>query len=58
MAHVIDPKRCDGCGSCAEGCPMEAVVAEETGRWRIDPALCTDCGECLDVCPADAVRGS
>lgn len=42
---------CDQCGVCAEVCPVDAIVKDEAGVYRIDPELCTGCLLCLDECP-------
>jgi ferredoxin len=26
--YVIDPKRCDGCGTCKEYCPVDDAILE------------------------------
>jgi MinD superfamily P-loop ATPase len=58
MAYTIDPEKCSLCRTCAQECPMDAVVEDSQGRLIIDPDACTDCGSCSDVCPEDAVHGS
>ncbi|MDF0591880.1 ATP-binding protein [Candidatus Methanocrinis natronophilus] len=47
---VIDPSRCNSCGSCEEHCRFGAAMSQ-----KIDPLLCEGCGVCSLVCPADAV---
>lgn len=34
---IIDPDRCFGCGVCAVGCPMEAIVMIEKKEVPIPP---------------------
>ena len=52
MAYVISGA-CISCGSCAEGCPVEAIK-EGDGKYVIDADTCIECGACADVCPVGA----
>ena len=52
MAYKINDN-CISCGSCAEGCPVEAI-SEGDGKYVIDPDKCIDWGACAGVCPVDA----
>lgn len=52
MAYKITDD-CISCGSCAEGCPVEAI-SEGDGKYVIDEDKCIDCGACAGVCPVDA----
>lgn len=57
----VDPKRCDGCGICAEACHFDALLLDGPpndvidATWRVDPYACEGCGLCVAVCPRDAV---
>jgi len=53
MAYVISDD-CTSCGTCAAGCPVEAI-SEGDVKYEIDPDLCTDCGTCADECPVEAI---
>ena len=44
---------CISCGSCAEGCPVDAI-SEGDEMYVIDPELCIACGACADTCPVGA----
>ena len=50
---TVDNDKCDGCGSCIESCPVEAIKIEN------DKAVineeCVDCGACLSACPKEAI---
>jgi len=51
----IDHSRCDGCGSCAKGCPFGAVFFHRDQRY---PIICDLCGgepECARICPNRAI---
>ncbi len=51
--------RCDGCGLCAQFCPVQSIqmLGKETPRpyWRYN---CESCMRCAAVCPHDAVEAS
>jgi uncharacterized protein (DUF169 family)/NAD-dependent dihydropyrimidine dehydrogenase PreA subunit len=56
----IDPERCDGCGICADFCPV-SVFDMATVNGRSLPvasraADCWACDTCAGQCPADALR--
>ena len=53
MAYVIDDS-CIACGSCIDGCPVEAI--SEGDIYSIDADMCTDCGACADVCPTESIH--
>ena len=54
----IDPKKCKGCGRCADVCAVGGCQVyyrcrdEEDGHiyYRIDEDECVDCGLCLKIC--------
>jgi MinD superfamily P-loop ATPase len=51
---VVDEKKCDHCGKCAEICQFEAIaVISETVLSF--PELCHSCGGCTAVCPTGAI---
>jgi len=55
---LVDSTKCpDGCQTCAEACPTDAIAVEE-GKVRLDLGRCLFCTDCVDVCPADAIRYS
>lgn len=51
---VIDEKRCDLCGDCAELCYLNAIVVTPKGVM-VFPELCNGCGLCMFGCPQDAI---
>ena len=53
MAVVIDKDKCNGCGSCKEACPVDAIKVEE--KATVDADTCIDCGTCVDECPEEAI---
>ncbi len=48
-----DEFRCEGCGSCVEVCPVQAITMSE-GKPSRDLTLCTFCSTCRFECPSDA----
>jgi ferredoxin len=60
----IQAERCNGCGKCADACPVQAmslVSARDPHRprlrqARLDEAVCLGCGVCVRSCSKDAIR--
>ncbi len=50
----VDPKKCTGCGTCAELCRFEAVFMGE--KAYIDHFSCEGCTVCAHFCPEDAIE--
>lgn len=48
---VTDFSACSACGTCTEGCPVDAVT-----EGKIDPHECHMCLKCVDHCPTRAIR--
>jgi MinD superfamily P-loop ATPase len=59
---VVDPRRCLGCGLCADDCRFDAIHLEDAAHpdapsasvGVVDPAACEGCGVCVDTCPEGA----
>jgi ferredoxin len=49
-----DDGACEGCGACAEICPVQAVEMVDDAA-RVDDEWCIGCGVCATVCPTDAI---
>jgi MinD superfamily P-loop ATPase len=51
---VVNEKRCNFCGKCAEVCVYNAIAVLET-KVLIFPELCHGCGACGYLCPEQAI---
>lgn len=54
----FDPRKCIGCGGCANVCPPRCIVIEDVGEvarivFHLD--RCIQCARCFEVCPEDAI---
>jgi len=54
MPAKVDEEKCNGCESCVEECPSEAISMVDD-KAVVDLKECVDCGVCVDVCPAEAI---
>lgn len=51
---TIDPELCNGCESCVEICPMDALSLEDE-KAVVDLGRCLGCGLCVSECPMEAI---
>jgi NAD-dependent dihydropyrimidine dehydrogenase PreA subunit len=54
MAVRVDKEKCNGCGTCVEACPTEALSLKND-KVAVDADTCIDCGVCIDECPVQAL---
>jgi NAD-dependent dihydropyrimidine dehydrogenase PreA subunit len=55
MPAIVDVEKCDGCKSCEEACPSDAIkVVEAVAVVNVDD--CIDCNACEDACPNHAIK--
>jgi ferredoxin len=54
MAVNVNLEKCTGCGTCEEGCPVEAIKVEND-KAIVDAETCVDCGTCIEECPEKAI---
>ncbi len=54
MPAKIDHEKCDGCGTCVEVCPSEAIKIENE-KAVVDEEECVECETCVDECPNNAI---
>jgi len=53
---ILDPARCEqGCRTCADACPTDAISALE-GGLSLDLGRCLFCQDCVDACPQGAIH--
>jgi electron transport complex protein RnfB len=50
---VIDPAKCQACGTCIQRCQMHAISTGENEIAVVDRGKCIGCGLCVTGCPAD-----
>ena len=50
---VVDPEKCEACGTCDDRCFFSAVTTDEV--TSIDRDKCMGCGVCQITCPAEAI---
>ena len=52
---TVDAEKCEGCGECANNCPV-AVFKMENGKCVVVQGdLCEGCETCISVCPSGAI---
>jgi len=51
----VDAEKCDGCGTCQDNCPSDAIHVEEKVAV-VKPENCIDCNVCADDCPKKAIE--
>ena len=60
----ISGEKCNGCGKCADICPVEAMAIVSANdphnpkhrKARLDEDICLGCGVCLRACRTGAIR--
>lgn len=52
----IDLERCDGCGDCVGGCPMDIFQMASSKVQAVNEDDCITCRLCETVCPKLAIN--
>ncbi len=55
MSVEIDRELCNGCGICAEICPLDCLRMDEHEKAFMKYDECWYCGSCTLECPVDAI---
>ncbi len=59
MPPIVDPKKCSGCGTCAQICPTQVFrfdrKKDKTPRTPFAEE-CWHCSCCVVDCPTNAIR--
>ncbi len=50
----VDEDKCTGCGTCLDGCYVNAITLKE-GKAVIDQVMCKGCARCAHLCPEKAI---
>jgi len=53
---ALDLGKCEGCETCLENCPMDAISLGKDNIVDIRMERCIGCGLCVTVCPNDAIQ--
>jgi MinD superfamily P-loop ATPase len=56
---IIDPNRCQLCGTCYDVCRFDAVMYDASipgDTYRVDPLACEGCASCVYQCPEEAIH--
>jgi ferredoxin len=56
IAEIPDQEICNGCGTCEEYCPVQAISLNGEGKAEINPDMCCGCGMCAIHCTEEAIH--
>ncbi len=51
----IDVEKCQGCKTCEEKCPVDAIKVNDDNKSEVKEAWCIGCGVCAHFCPENAI---
>jgi ferredoxin len=53
IEYTINPKKCVGCHTCFNNCPVGAITGDVREVHLIDNGKCIKCAMCFEVCPTN-----
>lgn len=59
MAYFVVNEKCNGCLSCVQNCPANALTSEDSREKRTllhNMARCARCANCWRICPQQAIE--
>jgi NAD-dependent dihydropyrimidine dehydrogenase PreA subunit len=56
MPATVKEEKCDGCGTCQDNCPSDAIHVDDKNKAVVKPENCIDCNLCQDNCPQQAIE--
>jgi len=51
----INSSLCNGCGTCVEKCPVDAIQLNDDNIAEVNPEYCIGCGVCAHFCSENAI---
>jgi NAD-dependent dihydropyrimidine dehydrogenase PreA subunit len=51
VINTFNQDKCDGCGVCADNCPVEILRVKDGMIEMSEPEMFTNCGICFEVRP-------
>lgn len=55
VVPAIDSKKCDGCGTCVDICPVSVLEVKSKKCVVVNPDECIECRACEAACENGAI---
>ena len=55
MPAIVNKEECNGCKSCEDACPSDAVKVVDD-KAEVNNDNCIDCNACEDACTSGAIK--